>query len=182
MSDLGHVDDANASHRRRLDRPDQCRDHGVSSHEAESLRCGTRRRQPPKRGIDRDQQVRPSMTTSQHVPRPQDRRRNAGRLNQRFTSHRAAIWPHHTAPGEPSYVHEVVRIGLLRRGSGGADRGEIDATEFCRLAGLGCGVPPGEPPWRRRDAATNVEASSAFPSTGSALRGSLGSEPGRTSA
>ena len=183
-ADRGDVDAANASIRRRLNRPDQRRDHRVSSHEAESFRCGTRRGQPPKHGIDRDQQVRPSMTRSQHVPGPQDRRRNAGRLNERFTlASSRDIGLHHRRRVSDAHVHEVPRIGLLRRGSGGADRGEIDATEFRCLRRTGvrrahqvnhCGI--------RRDARDKCRSVERIPDTGSALRGSLVSEPGRTSA
>ena len=78
------------------------------------------------------------MTRSQHLPRPQDGCRNAGRLNQRFTlASRRDIGLHHRRRVSHAHVDEVPRIGLSRRGSGGADRGEIDATEFCCLRRTG---------------------------------------------
>src|SRR6185503_4037289 len=83
-ADRGHVEDANAL-RPSLDARDERIHHLADRHETEAQRRLAQRRQPLGKRVERDEEIRPAVPGTEHVPRAQDGRREPACLNARLT-------------------------------------------------------------------------------------------------
>ena len=170
---------------RRLDRCDERRHHlRRASPAADDCACSRVGGSSASERVERQQQVRPPVAGPQHVPRPQDRRRDTGRRYCRLAllAH-GDVRAHHRRRVRDAHVDDVGDAGARRGVRRSADRRQVDALE---LRGLR------RTRMRRADevdergavgiASANVAASSASPIAAAAPAGNRVAEALRVNA